>query len=203
MSWNNALMRKRITLTSLLAAFVVLAGVPAMPAKAAETKYDFEKCEQGWTAKKGGNWKRTSSHPGSSNTTPAMSNFIYQADHDRGDTLISKEHQWPGGKKKIKLRARWQFEWFPPETGPTIATLDRAALETSTDGGKTWKSRIGFSLANPAFPEFSNVEAEVDLPAGPVLFRFVLFSDFSIEMFGIEVDDVVIPTSAPDGIGCK
>jgi len=43
----------------------------------------------------------------------------------------------------------------------------------------------------------------VDAPAGPLLFRFVIFSDETVEMFGLEVDDIVIPTAAPDGIGCK
>ena len=192
-------MRTRIALTALLAAIVLMAGTPAMPVRAAETKYDFAKCEQGWKASKGSNWVRSTSHPGSSNTTPAMSNFHYQTDQSRGDTLVSKAHNWPGGKAKVKFRARWQFEWYPDET----LTLDRGAFEVSSDGGKSWKPRAGFRFPNSAFPEFNTVEVDVDAPAGPLLFRFVIFSDDTVELFGLEVDDIVIPTAAPDGIGCK
>jgi hypothetical protein len=192
-------MRMRILLATLLAAVVGFGTLPGLPARAAETKYDFEKCQQGWEAKKGSNWTRSKDHPGSSNTTQAMSNVLYHTDESRGDTLVSKPHVWPGGKAKVKFRARWQFEWYPDES----LTLDRAAFEVSTDGGKSWKSRAGFRFPNANFPEFSNVEVDVDAPAGPVMFRFVLFSDTSVEMFGLEVDDISIPTAAPDGIGCK
>lgn len=192
-----------MALAALLTALLGLGAVPGSPARAAEVKYDFEACAQGWEAKEGGNWVQGGALPGSSNTTNVMSNVLYPEDEERGDTLISKPHNWAGGKGKIKLRARWQFEWYPPEASAAVTTLDRAALEISTDGGKKWKSRAGFGLPNASFPEFDNLEVEFDAPAGQVLFRFVQFSDAYLTSFGIEIDDIVIPTAAPDGIGCK
>ena len=196
-------MRTRLALGALLTALIAFGALPGTPARAAEVKYDFEACEQGWTAKKGGNWVHGGTMPGSSNTSNVMSNVLYPDGEERGDTLISKPHNWPGGKGKLKLRARWQFEYYPPEAAAALTTLDRAALEVSTDGGQKWRSRAGFGAPNASFPEFDDLEVEIDAPAGPVLFRFVQFSDGNTPGFGIEVDDIVIPTAAPDGIGCK
>lgn len=196
-------MRKRLTPLVLILSLVALGTVPGSPARAAEFTYDFEACEQGWEMKDGSNWAHGSANPGTSNTSNVMSNFLYPEDLDRGDALISKPHNWTGGKGVIKLKARWQFEWFPPETaGAGIATLDRAALEISTDGGKKWTSREGFGFPNASFPEFDELEVDFTAPAGPLLMRFIVFSDFTITSFGIEIDDVVVPTAAPDGVGC-
>lgn len=192
-------MRTRLALAALLTALLALGSLPGAPARAAEFKYDFEACEQGWTAKKDGNWIHGPSNPGTSNTSNVMSNVLYHTDESRGDTLISKAHTWGGGKGVINLRARWQFEWYPDES----LTLDRAALEISTDDGKNWKSRQGFRFPNTGFPEFSDVEVPFDAPAGQFLLRFILYSDTSVEMFGIEIDDLVVPTAAPDGAACK
>ena len=41
-----------------------------------------------------------------------------------------------------------------------------------------------------------------DAPAGEFLLRFVVFSDTSVELYGIEFDDVVVPTAAPAGASC-
>ena len=193
-----------MALAALLSVFLGLGALPGSPARAAEVKYDFEGCAQGWEAKKGGNWVHGGTMPGTTNTTNVMSNVLYPEDEERGDTLVSKPHNWGGGKGKITLRARWQFEWFPPEGEPAgISTLDRVALEISTDGGQKWKSRAGFGFPNASFPEFDDLEVEFDAPAGPIQFRFIQFSDFTVTSFGIEIDDIVIPTAAPDGIGCK
>ena len=192
-------MRTRLIPLALILALVSLGTVPGSPARAAEFTYDFEGCEQGWEAKKGGNWVHGAAFPLSTNTSEVMGNVHYQTDNSRGDTLISKPHNWAGGKGKIKMRARWQFEWYPDES----LTLDRAALEMSTDGGKSWKPRAGFRFPNANFPDFSDVEVDFDAPAGQFLLRLVVFSDPSVEMFGIEVDDIVVPTSAPDGVACK
>ncbi|MBW3536274.1 MAG: hypothetical protein KY395_00710 [Actinobacteria bacterium] len=191
-------MRTRLTPLVLILSLVALGTVPGSPARAAEFTYDFEACEQGWEIKKDGNWKHGPAQPGSSNVSNVMANFFYENSQDRGDTIISKPHAWGGGKGVIKFRARWMFEWFPQEG----LTLDRAAFEMSTDGGKTWKPRAGFSFPNDRFPEFSDVEAEFEAPPGEFLMRFVLFSDGSIQAFGIEVDDIVVPTAAPAGVGC-
>lgn len=125
-----------------------------------------------------------------------MKNFLYPNSLDRGDTLTSKPHDWAGGKGIIKLRARWLFEWYPDET----LTLDRAVLEMSVDGGKTWKARQGFRVPQP---EFTNVSVPFEAPAGQFLLRFVVFSDSSVQAYGIEIDDITIPTSAPAGSSCK
>jgi len=194
-------MRTRIALTALLAAIVVFAGSPAMPARAAETKYDFEKCEQGWKAKAG--WERSDLTEGSTNSGQVMAYNLYDDGLERGEAVTSAVHQWPGGKKKVTFKARWQFEYYPPEPSGQLTTLDRGAFETSTDGGKTWKSRSGFGLTNSSFPEFNAVVAEFDAPAGAIQFRFVIYSDGNTPGFGLQVDDIAIPTASPDGIGCK
>lgn len=196
-------MRMRLALVALITALIGLGAVPASPARAAEFKYDFEGCQQGWEAKKGSNWAHGRANPGSSNTSKVMSNFLYPEDLDRGDALVSKSHDWKGGKGIIKLKARWQFEWFPPETAAALTTLDRASFEISTDGGKKWIPRAGFGFPNPKFPEFDDVKVEFTAPAGPLLLRVILFSDFSITSFGIEIDDLVVPTAAPAGTSCK
>ena len=197
-------MRMRSAFVALITALVALGALPGAPARAAEVKYDFEKCAQGWDIKKGGQWTRGRANPGSSNVSQVMGNTLYAESQERGDTITSQPHNWAGGKGKIKLRARWQFEWFPNETGGAgISTLDKAVLELSSDGGKKWKPVKAFSFPNASFPEFSDVEAPFDAPAGQFQLRFALYSDFSITSFGIEIDDVVVPATAPDGAACK
>ena len=196
-------MRTRVALAALVTILVSLGALPGAPARAAEVKYDFEGCTQGWELKKGGNWVHGAAHPGTSNTTNVLSNVLYPENIDRGDTVVSKPHVWAGGKGVIKLRARWLFEWYPPEASAALTTSDRAALEISTDGGKTWKSRHGFGFPNAAFPEFEDVEVPFEAPAGAFQLRVVLFSDAYLTTFGIEIDDIVVPTAAPDGASCK
>jgi len=185
-----------MALAALITAFLTLGALPGAPARAAEFKYDFEGCQQGWEAKKGSNWTHGSTAVPSSNPTSVIKNFHYQTDQSRGDALVSKPHDWAGGKGVIKLRARWLFEWYPDES----LTLDRAVLEMSSDGGKTWKARQGFRVPQP---EFTNISVPFDAPAGQFLLRFVVFSDTSVELYGIEIDDITMPTAAPAGTSCK
>ena len=189
-------MRTRMAIAALITALLALGALPWAPARAAEFTYDFEGCQQGWEAKKGGNWTHGTTTLPSSNASSVMKNFLYPNDESRGDTLTSKPHNWGGGKGVIKLRARWIFEWYPDES----LTLDRAALEISVDGGKTWKSRQGFRMPNP---EFTDIEVPFDAPAGQFQLRFIIFSDTSVQHYGIEIDDLVVPTGAPDGTSCK
>ena len=190
-------MRMRLALVALITALLTLGALPGAPARAAEFKYDFEGCQQGWEPRaKASNWTHGHTELPSSNTTNVMKNFLYNTDESRGDTLTSQAHAWGGGKGVIKLRARWLFEWYPEES----LTLDRAALEISTDGGKTWKSRQGFRVPQP---EFTDLEVEFTAPAGEFMLRFVVFSDPSVELYGIEIDDITVPTAAPAGASCK
>lgn len=189
-------MRMRMALGALVTSLLVLGAVPGAPARAAEFTYDFEGCQQGWEPKKGGNWTHGPTTLPSSNTTSVVKNFHYQTDNSRGDTLTSKPHAWGGGKGVIKLSARWLFEWYPDES----LTLDRAVLEMSVDAGKTWKPRQGFRVPQP---EFTDIEVPFDAPAGEFLLRFVVFSDPSVELYGIEIDNVTVPTAAPAGSSCK
>ena len=188
-------MRMRLALTALIAALIGLGALPGLPARAAEFKYDFEGCQQGWEPKKGSNWTHGPTTLPSSNASSVMKNFLYPNSEDRGDTLTSKPHAWGGGKGVIKLRARWIFEWYYDET----LSLDRAVLEMSVDGGKTWKAKQGFRAPQP---EFTDLEVKFDAPAGEFLLRFAIFSDGSVQHYGIEIDDIVVPTAAPAGSSC-
>ncbi len=194
-------MRTRIAFLSMIAALLVVAGSPAMPARAAETKYDFEKCEQGWKAKAG--WERSDVTRGKHERRPGDGLQPLRRGLGPGRSRHVGSPPMAGRQEKVTFKARWQFEYYPPEPSGLLVTLDRGAFETSTDGGKTWKSRVGFGLPNPTFPEFDEVEAEFDAPAGPIQFRFIIYSDGTLTSFGLQVDDIAIPTAAPDGIACK
>ena len=195
--WNNVPMRMRMALGALVTALLVLGLLPGAPVRAAEFTYDFEGCQQGWEPKaKGSKWTHGHTEVPSSNTTDVVKNIQYNNSEARGDTLTSKPHAWGGGKGVIKLRARWLFEWYPDES----LTLDRAVLEMSTDAGQTWKPRQGFRVPQP---EFTDIEVPFDAPAGAFMLRFVVYSDTSVELYGIEIDDVTVPTAAPDGTACK
>lgn len=190
-------MRARLALAALVTALLTLGLLPGLPARAAEFKYDFEGCQQGWQPMaKGSNWAHGPTEVPSSNTTSVMKNILYNNDESRGDTLTSQPHAWTGGKGVIKVSARWLIEAYPD---PTLGG-DRAALETSVDGGKKWKSRHAFTLLGP---EFTEIEVPFDAPAGQILFRFVMYSDPNLETYGIEIDDVTVPTAAPAGSSCK
>lgn len=190
-------MRARLALAGLLAGFLALGALPGLPARAAEFKYDFEGCQQGWEPQaKGSKWTHGPTDLPGTNATSVMQNVLYNNSEARGDTLTSKPHAWGGGKGVIKLRARWLIEYYPD---PSLGG-DRAALEMSVDGGKTWKPRHQFVAASP---EFTDVEVPFDAPAGSFQIRFVVYSDTSAEFYGIEVDDVTVPTAAPEGTSCK
>lgn len=187
----------RMAVAALITALLGLGVLPGLPARAAEFKYDFEGCQQGWEPKaKGSNWTNGPTELPSTNTSNVMKNVLYNSGEARGDTLTSKPHTWGGGKGVIKLRARWLFEWYPDES----LTLDRAVLEISVDGGKTWKPRQGFRTPQP---EFTDIQVPFDAPAGQFQLRFVIYSDTSAELYGIEIDDVIVPTAAPEGTSCK
>ena len=190
-------MRTRLVLAALLTALMALGALPSSPARAAEFTYDFEGCTQGWEPKpKDTKWAHGPTELPSSNTTSVMKNILYNNNESRGDTLTSKPHAWAGGKGVIKVRARWLIEWYPD---PSLGG-DRASLEMSVDGGKTWKPRHSFVIIEP---EFAEVEIPFDAPAGSFQLRFVVYSDPNLELYGIEIDDVTVPTAAPEGTSCK
>src|SRR5688500_11730813 len=83
-------MRTRIAIAALITALLALGALPWAPARAAEFTYDFEGCQQGWEAKKGGNWTHGTTTLPSSNASSVMKNFLYPNDESRGDTLTSK-----------------------------------------------------------------------------------------------------------------
>ena len=190
-------MRTRMALGALITALLTLGLVPGIPARAAEFTYDFEGCAQGWEPKaKGSKWVHGPTEVPSTNGTTVMKNILYNNDEARGDTLTSKPHAWGGGKGVIKVSARWLIEAYPD---PTLGG-DRASLEMSTDGGNKWKPRHTFILLGP---EFSEIEIPFDAPAGTFQLRMVMYSDPNLETYGIEIDDLVVPTAAPDGVACK
>lgn len=168
-------------------------------AQQANASYDFEECEQGWTAESGGSnplsagW--TWSAPGDN------SEFAWHIEGATGgaedEFLVSPVHTASGSAVNITYRIA--HDVFDDET------LERVDLEWSSDGAE-WTVVEGntFTGTNEGNPEYVDASGTFTPPAGDVQVRYRFFIDGPAIAGGAtaSVDNVEMNLPMPDTATC-
>jgi hypothetical protein len=173
---------------------VVLAAQPPLApgASAGPTSYDWEACEQGWSASHENTWQRVPMGAGGSEY--AVGYPLYEGDSVAA--WVSPVHT-STGSVTVAFDARWQVE--NPATG-----IDVMDLEWSNDPrSKVWTKAKAFGgFTNPGFPDWSPQKVTFKVPPGQFKVRFQMASDQLMPGLGFYIDNVTIDATNPKPTKC-